>query len=550
MPTVTEQSAPLTFEAPGGGAWMLDTTHHGRRPVSRFMQPIVSEVFPSALTAVCERFGLPMAEFRAAIVHGCFYMRPVGIGEPDDPKGEPPLVVLKLVSRLHPEMRRRARTARKAWNDKLWREDVDNWFDRGGRDATIAENRRFQAVDVQALSDDELAEHLHSLEQHVREQAYQSGATHGGDIIPIGDYMAHCNAWGIPQGQAAALLAGSSPASLETSRILQPVGQAVASTDGSPSSVAEIRELTPAAAAAIDEWLSTHGHRVVTSDDVDGETLIERPDLQFKALLAAAADPTEPQRPSADAVRAQVPSDQRALFDELLTEARYGLRLRDDNVGVRWNWPVGLARRAVLEAGRRLATKGALEDPAHMIEAHGAEIQALLRTEAGPTKQEMSERWAFRHRVIASTPPDTLGGEGGEPPIAAFPKPLARATSAMLAMISAMEGDPIAEPLTGVGIGPTSHTGRAIVVNDAIEALERVEPGDVVIAPFTGPSWNSLLPTVGALVVEEGGPMSHAAIVAREFEIPAVVGARRATELVPDGAQVTVDPATGTITLH
>ena len=64
-------------------------------------------------------------------------------------------------------------------------------------------------------------------------------------------------------------------------------------------------------------------------------------------------------------------------------------------------------------------------------------------------------------------------------------------------------------------------------------------------APFTGPSYNSILPILGALVTDAGGTMCHAAIVAREFSLPAVVGATGATTRIPDGATVEVDPVTG-----
>jgi pyruvate,water dikinase len=85
------------------------------------------------------------------------------------------------------------------------------------------------------------------------------------------------------------------------------------------------------------------------------------------------------------------------------------------------------------------------------------------------------------------------------------------------------------------------------VVRDLMLAFDQLEPGDVLVAPFTGPSTNSLLPAIGALVVEEGGAVCHAAIVSREFGIAAVIGAHGATTRIPHGAQVEVDPAHGTV---
>ena len=578
MISTTNDPKAMTFEAPDGGSWMLDTTHHGRRPVTRFLQPIYRDVFPAGMGALPEQFGLPLKEFRVALIHGCFYVRPMAIGEPDNPKGEPPLLAMKLLARLHPELRRRNRTARQAWQDKRWRRDVDRWFDHD-REPTVAANLRFQDVDPSTLSDIELADHLTALFSHFSDLVHASFATHGGDLIPIGDFMAHCGAWGVDPGVAASLLAGSSPASIETAEILRPVGRAVAAATagsraaaagsgavavgsaaspaaGLPASVDALRDLDAGVGPAIDRWLRHHGHRVMTSDDIDGETLIERPDLQLKALLSADAD-----RPGSsvagqlvpiaavEAVRSQVPGHDRALFDELLAEARYGLRLRDDNVGVRWNWPAGLLRRAVLEAGNRFVERGHLAERDHAMEFDVVEIDALLRGRSGPGIDELAERWRLRQLTIASEPPLNLGPEPGKPPLAAFPAPLARATAAILAMIEAMEGRRGGQPLTGVGIGSEACRGRAVVVADAMDALERVEPGDVVIAPFTGPSWNSLLPVIGGLVVEEGGPMCHAAIVAREFAIPAIVGVADATRLVPDGASVSLDPVAGRLTI-
>ncbi len=78
-------------------------------------------------------------------------------------------------------------------------------------------------------------------------------------------------------------------------------------------------------------------------------------------------------------------------------------------------------------------------------------------------------------------------------------------------------------------------------------AFEKLQPGDVPIASFIGPSFNSILPMLGALVVEEGGALCHAAIVAREFGLPAVIGAEGATVHIPDGALVDVDADTGVV---
>ncbi|HKH57853.1 MAG TPA: PEP-utilizing enzyme, partial [Rubrobacter sp.] len=75
-----------------------------------------------------------------------------------------------------------------------------------------------------------------------------------------------------------------------------------------------------------------------------------------------------------------------------------------------------------------------------------------------------------------------------------------------------------------------------------------LEPGEILVAPSTDPGWTPLFLTAGGLVMEMGGPMSHGAIVAREYGIPAVVGVPDATERIETGARITVDGSAGEVT--
>ena len=88
-------------------------------------------------------------------------------------------------------------------------------------------------------------------------------------------------------------------------------------------------------------------------------------------------------------------------------------------------------------------------------------------------------------------------------------------------------------------------TGIARVVLDPSDA--RLEQGEILVAPSTDPGWTPLFLTAGGLVMEMGGPMSHGAIVAREYGIPAVVGVPDATERIATGERITVDGSAGTV---
>jgi pyruvate, water dikinase len=96
----------------------------------------------------------------------------------------------------------------------------------------------------------------------------------------------------------------------------------------------------------------------------------------------------------------------------------------------------------------------------------------------------------------------------------------------------------------GRSIGQRIGAGRARVIRDAGE-MERVQPGEVLVADMTDPDWEPVMKRAGAIVTNRGGRTCHAAIIARELGIPAVVGCREATTVIADGQDVTVSCAEG-----
>ena len=90
--------------------------------------------------------------------------------------------------------------------------------------------------------------------------------------------------------------------------------------------------------------------------------------------------------------------------------------------------------------------------------------------------------------------------------------------------------------------------GRARVILDSHDPTA-LEPGDILVAPITDPSWTPLFVPAAGVVVDVGALQSHAIIVSRELGIPCVVSATGATRAIPDGAMVRVDGSTGTVTV-
>ena len=100
--------------------------------------------------------------------------------------------------------------------------------------------------------------------------------------------------------------------------------------------------------------------------------------------------------------------------------------------------------------------------------------------------------------------------------------------------------------MTGTAASPGRYTGVVRVVMGEHE-FGRIRAGDVVVCPVTSPAWSVVFPSIGALVTDSGGILSHPAIIAREHGIPAVVGTGNATDILKEGQRVTVDGSRGVV---
>lgn len=109
------------------------------------------------------------------------------------------------------------------------------------------------------------------------------------------------------------------------------------------------------------------------------------------------------------------------------------------------------------------------------------------------------------------------------------------------------QADDDKDALRGLPASAGRATGTARVIRSP-EEFHRLQPGDILVCPYTDPTWTPLFALAAAVVADTGGPLSHAAIVAREYGIPAVLGVGQATSL-PDGATLLVDGTSGTITV-
>ena len=534
------------FQPPGPGSWALDRSHYpgGTTPIAVWLMESSME---PGLRRVFAELGTPADALRARFVNGFMYTRLRPLLSPDKAATKlPPLPVLRIAARLHPAFRKRARTARAVLVERPWLAVVDRWH-RELRPAIVAANERFQSVEVTALDDAALQAHVNALLDHCRDQLVTHFWLHGYDLGPLANYLHSCQEWGITPERALAALEGASPSTSAPSRRLARLRALVEGAGCHPTSLDDVRAVSPEAATLLDEHLHHHGHHLVTRYDLDGLTLHELPGT----VLASILDAREPREPDHVAVaaelRASVPAERHADFDELLADARGVMDLRDDNGPMTYEWPAGLLRRALLAAGTRLAARGALTDAEHVFELTQAEARRLF-SGGIPTAGEAARRAEERAALARLEPPPMLGPTEPSPPPTVLPEPLPR----MVAMVQTaltqlgMVGDHSNDALVGAGVGTVAYTGRVRRASSPEEAIDLMEPGDVLVVRATSPAFNAVLALAGAVVTADGGPLSHAAVLARELGIPAIVGARGALDLV-DGSIVEVDPIGGRV---
>jgi pyruvate,water dikinase len=448
---------------------------------------------------------------------------------------------------------------------KLWREQLREW-DETAKPTAITKHRELQSVDLDALTDDELADYLARCRDHHSAMITQHMRYTASAVVPTGDFLAHVMAWtGLPPAQLLELMRGASPvsagASAELERLIaaikaDPQAQSLLAADGDPAATLEaLRSLGGETGEAMTAYLDLVGNRLLDGFDISEPAAIELPDQLLRSIRTAAGSEAHDHDIEARIaeVREQVPEENRAEFDELLDEARTLYRLRDERGVYSDIWASGIMRRAALGAGRRAAAAGRIHEPEHMLDAGLGEMQDLVRGTGGPGADELAARAEYRTSHTAKDAPATLGPPAPPPPDpSGLPPGVARLMQATGIALGAVFGSAETEHeetmLRGLAASTGVYEGTARLIEGPTE-FGRIEQGDVLVTVSTTEAFNILLPLLGAIVTDSGGLLSHSAIVAREYGIPGVVGTRDATTRIADGARVRVDGNAGEVTV-
>jgi pyruvate,water dikinase len=183
-------------------------------------------------------------------------------------------------------------------------------------------------------------------------------------------------------------------------------------------------------------------------------------------------------------------------------------------------------KQALLEEAERLVQAHVLREKEDIFYLRLQELRDVVRTHQVDEQLLQQRKDAFRS-YQALMPPRVLTSDGE-------------------AIAGSYRRDDVpAGALVGLPVSAGTVEGRARVILDLAQA--NLEPGDILVTTSTDPSWTPLFVAIGGLVTEVGGVMTHGAVIAREYGLPAVVGVVQATRLIRDGERIRVHGTEGYI---
>jgi pyruvate,water dikinase len=269
---------------------------------------------------------------------------------------------------------------------------------------------------------------------------------------------------------------------------------------------------------------------------------IDMPDHDPERDQQQLAEEREQLIAEARAALANYPEAVRGQFEFLLNAAQVGIILSEDHgywIDFQSTYEF---RRVFIEVGRRFATAGVLTAADDIFHLSFDEMYDTARYLPRIDRRELvAARQAEMEQYRTMTPPPFVGAPPSPPPT---DDPGSRTMAKFFGGPPPVSEDP--DVLLGAAGSPGVVRGPARVIVDIADAA-RLKPGDIMVTATTAPPWTPLFGTAAAVVTDTGGVLSHCAVVAREYRIPAVVGTGFATKAITDGQIVEVDGERGTV---
>ncbi|WP_319004446.1 PEP-utilizing enzyme [Halobacillus litoralis] len=302
--------------------------------------------------------------------------------------------------------------------------------------------------------------------------------------------------------------------------------------------------------SAIDDFLSVYGHRTANSHEFADETWIENPFHALKIVKnyvekefdfeAEFQQVIEKRQQKVEEVLAEMPEGElKETFKGLHAMALDMWGLDEDHHFYIDAMLPAKSRPLMLNIGETLLENSVIQDREDIMYIYLDELIEFLRK---PKKAYdlIQNRKAEHQENLAKTPAPIFG----TPPEGPVDPVVERVFGTKQAQYNEET-----QSFSGYAGSQGTHMGRVKIVTGQDE-FEKVNEGDVLVCKTTTPPWTVLFNIAGAIVTDRGGVLSHAATVAREYEVPCVVGAKMATSELKDGDLVTVDGTNGDVIIH
>jgi len=559
---------PMKVEIPEG-YWESDEEHISK-PISPMGRTVLLPSFMHGAEKLCARSGLLLERIDYRDIGGWVYLSLVPLGGKD--MAPPPPFVMKILLRLIPAMRARIKRATEFVRNNEMDALIESWYNEWYPEIS-KEIIELRDVNLAAMSDAKFDEHLSqvlALIERGAEMHFTLGCVNPFGIYDLVTTTQELLGW--DEAHTMELVTGLSTKSTEPSRKLAELAQmararpAVRELIERGSTLDAIAQVDSEFATAFEKYLKEYGCRSLAFD-LNEPTIAESPALALGWLRNQIANNYDPDADACkldakrNAAQAQAraglvtrTAPERERFERALARAVRGYPSQEDNVFFTQGVPTGLGRYALLELGNRLAKKGVIEKRDDVFFLELAEARAAFK-DGDDQKALVLHRKGERVWAEQNHGPATYGKELAKPSLDFLP-PEPRFLMSVIPWymeraVSTGRGR-VQKPganLTGIAASAGKYTGTARVIMNERE-FHKLQPGDVLVCPATTPMWSVLFSNVGALVTNTGGILSHPAIIAREYRVPAVVATGNATSLLKDGQIVTVDGDSGRVEIQ
>jgi rifampicin phosphotransferase len=539
----------------------LEWNDHHPNPVHPLYFSLVYEPMAKGSELGMRAWHIPLDRMRAVSVDGYVYHRM------ESPGGDPPPIAAKLpflahLWRIIPSMRRRILAFEAFLAGGGMERHLDSWH-REWEPEALRRLQPFRRTGLQELTDLELAAEFDQLHQfmifswdvHLRCHLLSS-------YFVIEHTRTAGRLLGLSESEALELIQRTDPVLMEANQMLVRIARraeadpAVREALDLPADQALDRLRSTWFADELGRFMDAQGDRPVDGYELT-PTWREMPELIVGAVKAQLGSGYDPEAENAsfqqwraervEQLRSRLSEEGRAEFDRarLLGERAYPLN--DVHNYAIYDLPVALMRYRALEAGRRLSSAGLVAEVEDVFFLEWQELsRALLERES--VQALVDRRKADHARNRTRRPPAVLGTPPPPPPLSAFPPRVAEFFGVLMEMMAqpgstqpAREGE-----VVGVPGSPGIAEGPVRVVSGSHQ-FDQVQPGDILVCPFTTPMWTPLFPFLAGLISDTGGALSHPAIIAREYGVPSVVGTQNGTQVLKDGQRVRIDGSAGTV---